>query len=45
MIIQFYVDMIRTGAINLETKQPYTIEDIPERRRAAVMAELEKLKE
>lgn len=45
MIIQFYVDMIRTGAINSETKQPFTIEDVPERRRAAVMKELEKLKE
>ena len=44
-MIQFYVDMIRTGAMNPETKQPYTIEDIPERRRAAVMKELEKLKE
>lgn len=44
-MIQFYVDMIRTSAINSETKQPFTIEDVPERRQAAVMKELEKLKE
>lgn len=39
-MIKFYVDMIRTGAINSETKQPFTIDDVPERRRAAVMEEL-----
>ena len=44
-MIKFYADMIRTGAMNPETNQPFTIEDIPERRRAAVMKELEKLKE
>ena len=42
-MIKFYVDMIRTGAINSGTKQPFTIEDVPERRRAAVIKELEKL--
>lgn len=40
-MIKFYVDMILTGNFNSSTNQPFTIEDVPQRRRAAVMKELE----